>query len=1036
MRLGPFTGGLNTHALPLVGAMTDLQDLRDVRMDRGAIEGRNGFRMLGREPSWKNGGGGKATVLLTFNAAGFNDGVASFTGRLGKQWTVRAECTFALAANAIAGFYPLLTIQDGALNQILYLYAEGMGAGTLRIGLTLRDKNGVVLGPLVSATQTVAAWQAIAASRFIRITRDNATVNVYAGNSNIITSAGFTTAEHATAAFAFLCNDAFGVYGNAQWSGLTIANRVLTEAECYFRISYPTDPDKNEQQILGNWPMHEATGSSLRDFSAGAANFTLRAGPAWSGGAVAISRCLGLHTFRRRSGQTYYMVGFTRTGTSGSGASPSGVVWAWRNTDSFYPFYWNGNPDAVDATAPDSQSGLDPLARIQFLTCGDIELILNGKDYGRKFNGTSFRYYGGTAPSTAPRGTLVGGGALTGTYKYAVTFYNSTDLFETGLSPILTIAPAAQNVSLQWYLSTDPQFDKVRIYRTVAGGDEWILLGETTMASPAFVDSFTDAVMQNNGTINERGKRPYLQSGPPAAPAVAVGGAGVLAGNYRYATSWYDPLTGVETGLSPESALVAPAGQSVNVTYAIPSNPAFSVLRVYRTTAGGITWFRVADVTWANPPVAYNDNAADNALLEALLEKNLPPKCKYAVLFGNRVWMAGDPANPSTVYWSTAGDYENVPVTNAHTPNAGSDVTGLYATEGALFVHYRDGSIYVMPNPGGATLIQALVVTTMRQFSPIGATVAHFSQQDTDIGPVWLGCDGFYLLTEGAPVRISRKIDEAMSTLNARRAQYACSVFDEAEHVYRCWLSRGTNRLNDECFVFQTEDRTWDIDQYHADAAGILLDVQEVKHYVIGSEMGWLAELYAINADGDGSGTLAGTVAGASFVQFTDIVGRVAPAGGDGGYPVWFEDQTTGAAHQRYIDSTVGPLAGKAFYPSLSDLQNGNVWKVYFHGIRSRFRTMQTDLAHPRESKNLVSLFFSFVKKASGALKTYLYRNGGAAAAQVSVDMTKPFVHEVQVSVGEGRVFEIEAIHTPPNAGEAWSVTTVEAVFHLGKDTP
>lgn len=122
----------------------------------------------------------------------------------------------------------------------------------------------------------------------------------------------------------------------------------------------------------------------------------------------------------------------------------------------------------------------------------------NGTDPLKRYDGTNFYNWLIAAPTTAP--TLADGGAgsmTAGTYKYVYTFYRSTDGWESAPSAQGTITQvASRQVSISaLQTSTDPQVDKIRIYRTTVGGATFRLLTTINNGTTTYADNNTDSAL-------------------------------------------------------------------------------------------------------------------------------------------------------------------------------------------------------------------------------------------------------------------------------------------------------------------------------------------------------------------------------------------------------------------------------------------------------------------------------------------------------------------------------------------------------------
>jgi hypothetical protein len=143
---------------------------------------------------------------------------------------------------------------------------------------------------------------------------------------------------------------------------------------------------------------------------------------------------------------------------------------------------------------------------------------------------------------------------------------------------------------------------------------------DTVFASD--INQFSDALSGKNdvGTIST-----FAPLSLPGAPTVAVNTtAGNLTGAYKYAVAFITGYWkgGVGTGTLQEqgntgggtvSATVSPSAQQVNVT-AIPTGPVGTVARaIYRTKAGGSTYYLLTQIN-DNTTTSYTDNIADTSL--------------------------------------------------------------------------------------------------------------------------------------------------------------------------------------------------------------------------------------------------------------------------------------------------------------------------------------------------------------------------------------------------------------------------------------
>lgn len=1047
--LAPFTKGLSTLADEAAGDPQSLVEAGDVRGHTGILTLRKGYRILDIEPSHVNDSGGttKTRAFLLFDASNDNASNTSWTQTLGQKWTIRWEMNFAtLGASFTNGNRVALHITGAGFDPVKITLIGNTAAATCQISVAIQDNLGNTV-TLTSTARTSAAWLAAfenGSARYLKITRDGITLNLYVGETLEDTDSTFTTNAHEAGVALYVGSDSTpGNYAAiAIYSSLVIVNRLLTEYESYWGIGYPTDSEA-EPDVLGNWPFNDLTGTTVKDYSSYAKNLTI-SGATWTNSSHVSARGLGIGSWRRANGDIYHALASTRRGTSSAGAAPSGVVYTWKASETFLPFYFGGDPANDDATA--GLTGLNAFARVDFQQGRDMLLLCNGYDFCRKRR-TTFQYMGGTAPPTAPVVVTAGGAGTTATWIYAYSYFNSLTKTETGLSPFTTITITDDaGTTVNWFVSSDTQFDRVRIYRSKTGEAGLYLLTEQTMAAGSYADNpaKTDANLAAGPLCpgadisgNRGRKRAFIgfpdfrqddpvegpRKGPVTAPTLAQSGSSSVNNGVHYiAYSYYDSTNDVETGMSPAAAITVTGNQQIDISALVlpPEGSRYDQMRIYRTKAGAWEWFRAQTL---NVATTATETQADSALTTTVETMALPPKFRGMAVFANRLWgFVGD-----RLYWSTAGFLEDHPEANAFSPKAGVHIRAISPTEGALFVHFEDGTIHLLPHPGDEPDLSYFVPLNLRQWSPRNAAVGHFTVQAVPGGLVWLARDGFFFANPGTLQHISRMITPEFLNLNAARGEYACSLYDGTRDIYRCWVSRGNKRLNEECFVFYVREGTWWLDNLHADMAGILYDGKENPHYCFLMENGVLCELdETLEQDGDGGGTQEGAVSDASPTHFAAIGGYTEPTGGDGGYPVWFV-KSDGTIAQRFIlDSGVAiPADDVTFYPSLVGLTSGS-WTAYLNGIRGYFKTMLLHLGDMRLPKNLNRVFFFNRKQSAGGLQANISADEAALTSMDSdVDLTIP-VSQITTMVGSGRVFQFEVYSDPPAASRPWGLKGME----------
>lgn len=119
----------------------------------------------------------------------------------------------------------------------------------------------------------------------------------------------------------------------------------------------------------------------------------------------------------------------------------------------------------------------------------------NGVDAGRVYNGTTSRKWGIVGPVAASTFAADSGTGLTGTYSYKFAYRNSSTGHESNASPVSADRVVVdKTINLTGLTaSLDTQVDKIRIYRTTAGGAFYFFLAEIDNGTTTYADSTADA---------------------------------------------------------------------------------------------------------------------------------------------------------------------------------------------------------------------------------------------------------------------------------------------------------------------------------------------------------------------------------------------------------------------------------------------------------------------------------------------------------------------------------------------------------------
>jgi hypothetical protein len=154
----------------------------------------------------------------------------------------------------------------------------------------------------------------------------------------------------------------------------------------------------------------------------------------------------------------------------------------------------------VDAGAvSEFKTGLSAAARGAFVQLNTLLAYFNGSDAPVIYDGTNTRQMGITAPTNAATGSQGTSGSLTAlaTYSYAYTYYNSATGAESSPSPLYTVTLTGANddVTLTVTAGSAATADTIRIYRTVANGNQLFLEGTAAIGATSFNSTAADSAL-------------------------------------------------------------------------------------------------------------------------------------------------------------------------------------------------------------------------------------------------------------------------------------------------------------------------------------------------------------------------------------------------------------------------------------------------------------------------------------------------------------------------------------------------------------
>lgn len=275
------------------------------------------------------------------------------------------------------------------------------------------------------------------------------------------------------------------------------------------------------------------------------------------------------------------------------------------------------------------------------------------------------------------------------------------------------------------------------------GGSMWQLATTTfsTISSAQSVFSAGARVgacqYQNHMFIGNGGTIPYKYNGadftrhgvyPPTTTMTAASSTttGLLNGDYRYKVTFVNSQA-VESDVGPTTSTLTVTSSSgfVNLT-SIPVAPqswGIGARRIYRTNAGGSTYFRITEIA-DNTTTTFTDNVSSSAVsVQAPLDNGVPPNYSTCIYHANRVF-TNDAANPNFVWYSNLEEPFTYASTNFGLFGDGSLdlVKGFAIFDNSLIVFCENSEwLWYMGDTDPSQWVQLQIRSSYGSKSPFGA---------------------------------------------------------------------------------------------------------------------------------------------------------------------------------------------------------------------------------------------------------------------------------------------------------------------------
>jgi hypothetical protein len=181
------------------------------------------------------------------------------------------------------------------------------------------------------------------------------------------------------------------------------------------------------------------------------------------------------------------------------------------------------------------------------------------------------------------------------------------------------------------------------------------------------------------------------------APVASPSGEGDISGVYSYKVVYVSKY-GQLSNTGPKSVDVTAASNAQIDLTRVPVSSDTQVVarRIYRTVGNGSVWLFLDEIL-DNTSSTYTDTIADGSLGNETApqagdyadDNSVPPKCGIVKAWKKTIFLAGDPQNPYTLYYSEDDEGESFPLINAL--ELDEKITGLYESYSGLVIETETG---------------------------------------------------------------------------------------------------------------------------------------------------------------------------------------------------------------------------------------------------------------------------------------------------------------------------------------------------------
>jgi hypothetical protein len=330
----------------------------------------------------------------------------------------------------------------------------------------------------------------------------------------------------------------------------------------------------------------------------------------------------------------------------------------------------------------------------------------------------------------------------------------------------------------------------------------------------------------------------------------SAGSVFTAAATYSYKIT-FGSKHGHESNAGSQSATITLVGSDASLNLSnipVSTDPQVTKRTIYRTVNGGSEWIFV-DVINDNVTTTYSDVFNDDSLGEGTpplagdvsSDNSPPPQAGIIKFWKHTMFLAGDPENPTAIYWSNPDDVEGVPQLNTATLD--SVVTAIYETYSALIVATDLGLWQVTGDSPDFRLDKII--------NNIGC-VGKRAAGETRVDGWMVDRDGMRLFDANNPVKISEPIRDKFDEFEKTFLENTHTQDSKNNNcILMCVPGRTITDLTGNNYIFQYPvDETGQGWWWQLDVPVNVLHLEEIEdangdfHLYFGSDDGMIYELF------------------------------------------------------------------------------------------------------------------------------------------------------------------------------------------------